>query len=78
MDSFKSTREFENSYPHKLYLCPNCGIMTENPYQCTNCSNQSTNFIYKEKSYTYHIQDINKTETIFTPIERIKNENTNF
>ena len=77
MDSFKSKREFENTYPHKIYICPKCNIMTGNPFICINCGVQSTNFLFKDKAYTYHLEDTNKTETIFTPIERINNENKN-
>lgn len=41
-----------------------------NPYFCVYCKNQSTNFIYQ--GYTYTILETGITETIFTPIELLK------
>ena len=67
--TFKSSRDFYNQFPSQLYKCPKCGKMTADPYYCEYCGNQSTNFIYSGSGLTFTIEEENRIETIFRPIE---------
>ena len=71
-EEFKTIREFNKRFPSKLYICTRCESLTENPYYCRVCGNQSNNFIFK--GYEYKIIETGQTETIFTPIELLKNQ----
>lgn len=73
---FETQREFNNKFPNKMYVCSRCGALTNNPYQCRECENQSNNFIYEDQTYKYRIIENGKAEQIFKPIELFK-EKTN-
>ena len=75
IEIFETKREFNKKFPSKLYICPMCKCTTPNPNQCTNCGNQSTNFIFSDKTYSYEIREIGLTAKIFKPIELEKGRN---
>ena len=68
MEIFETLREFNRTFPTKIYFCPNCKGNSTNPYQCEHCNFQSNNIA--NQNYTYHIKENNKTDTILIPIER--------
>ena len=68
---FNSYREFNNKFPTKLYICPMCNSLSDNPYQCPFCKCQSNNFLIDNK-FTYKINS--KTNQIFNPIELLRKE----
>jgi hypothetical protein len=68
-EEFETVREFNKKFPSKFYICSRCENITTNPYQCTNCDNQSNNFIFQDRTYQYTIKETGKTEQIFKPIE---------
>lgn len=70
--TFTTKREFNKKFPTKIFICTKCAHQTINPYYCTRCKNQSNNFIYQ--GYTYTILETGITETIFIPIELLKDE----
>lgn len=72
---FETQREFNNKFPTKMYICSRCNSLTDNPYQCRQCENQSNNFIYAENTYKYTILESDITEQIFKPIELLKGVN---
>ena len=74
-EEFKTEREFNNKFPTKMYICSRCGSLTDNPYQCRECENQSNNFALIDESYQYTILENGKTELIFKPIELFKENN---
>lgn len=74
-EEFKTEREFNNKFPTKMYICSRCGSLTDNPYQCRECENQSNNFTLIDESYQYTILENGKTELIFKPIELFKENN---
>ena len=75
---FETQRQFNNKFPSKLYTCSKCGTLTDNPYLCITCKNQSNNFFLTEHTYKYKILETGITEEIFKPIELQKeSEETN-
>lgn len=68
-ETFNTVREFKRKFPSKYYICSSCGTLTDNPYQCRICENQSTNFILTENLYRYTILETGQTEQIFKPVE---------
>lgn len=53
-----------------MFICTRCGNLTTDKYFCSKCKNQSNNFVYE--GYTYTLLDSGLTETIFKPIELLK------
>lgn len=74
---FKTIREFRRTYPSKIYICSRCGALTTNPCVCTNCDNQSNNFLLQEKVLNYKILENGEQKTIFIPIEQLKKGENN-
>lgn len=74
-EEFETIRDFEKNFPSKMYICSRCGRITTNPRFCINCDNQSNNFLFSDKTYTYKIVETGKTEQIFKPIELEKGQN---
>lgn len=69
-EEFNSERDFNNRFPSGFYLCPICGYMTNNKYNCPRC-NWSAKGLFKtlDKGYKYKILSTNTEEEIFKPIE---------
>lgn len=55
-----------------MYVCSRCKKLTINPYQCTNCGNQSNNFLLTDETMSYKIEESGLSERIFKPIELLK------
>ena len=70
MQTFETLRQFNNTYPSKLYICPNCKKLTSNKYQCEFCQFQSNNIA--NQNYEYEIKEMNLKEKILPPIETAK------
>lgn len=66
-EEFETVRDYNRTFPSKLYVCPNCGRTTPNPYRCINCNIQSNGLFIE--SYQYTIKETGETNTIFKPIE---------
>lgn len=69
IEEFETQRDFNMKFPSKLYICSRCSMITLNPYNCTNCNNQSNGFLFTENTYKYTIKETGETEQIFKPIE---------
>ena len=70
MEIFQTQREFNNTYPSKVYLCPNCRKITSNKYQCEFCNFQSNNIA--NQNFEYEIKELNLKDKILPPIETLK------
>ena len=70
MQTFETLRQFNNTYPSKLYICPNCKKLTSNKYQCEFCNFQSNNIT--NQYFEYEIKELNLKEKILPPIETMK------
>ena len=67
MQEFKTLREFNNKFPSKFYLCPNCKRIITNPQQCEFCFFQANNIT--NQNYKFKIQELNLIGKILPPIE---------
>ena len=74
MEIFETLREFNNKYPTKTYTCPMCKSLTINPYQCDICNFQANNLT--NLNYTYHIKELNLTDTTLYPNQKFLRHNT--
>ena len=70
MQTFETLRQFNNTYPSKLYICPNCNKLSSNKYQCEFCNFQSNNIA--NQNFEYEIKELNLKEKILPPIETLK------
>jgi DNA-directed RNA polymerase subunit RPC12/RpoP len=74
-DIFNTEREFNNKFPNKLYICSNCGQLTDNRYTCSRCGWRADGlFKTMGNGYKYTIAETGITEEIFLPIELYKQE----
>ncbi len=74
-EEFKSLREFNNKFPSKLYICCNCGTLSDDKYNCRKCGWRADGlFKTSERGYKYKIISENITDEIFKPIELLKKE----
>lgn len=64
---FKTAREFNKKFPLKIYTCPICGEITNDPHKCGKCYAQSNSFFYGERMYEYEIAETGETDKIFPP-----------
>lgn len=72
---FETQREYNKKFPNKLYICTNCGTLTDDKYNCPKCHWRADGlFKTMDKGYKYTILETGITEEIFTPIE-LRKEN---
>lgn len=72
---FQTKREFNKKFPSKLYICCNCGTLTNDKYICPKCGWLAYGLFQTDnKGYKYTILEENLTEEIFKPIEILKGE----
>lgn len=76
-DEFSTIRDFNKNFPSKIFVCPKCKSLSEDPYFCNVCKTQINNFLYSEKTYGYTISENQKNDKIFMPIELIKGKISN-
>ena len=70
---FKTKREFNKRFPSKMYICTNCGQLTDDKYTCSKCGWRTDGLLKTQgKGYKYTILETGITEEIFTPIELLK------
>ena len=72
-EKFKTQREFNKKFPSKIYVCSNCGYLTENKYTCSRCGWRADGLLKTwDNGYKYTIEETGRTEEIFKPIELLK------
>ena len=76
---FKTEREFNKAFPSGMFLCTNCGSLTENRRFCKICGWRADGLLgTQDKGLKYTILETNESEEIFTPIEyKTKEEEEN-
>lgn len=75
VEVFETEREFNKKFPSGFYVCPICGYMTNDKYNCPRCE-YSASGLFKtlEKGYKYRIVKTDIEEEIFKPIELEKGQ----
>lgn len=72
---FSTQREFNNRFPSKMYICSNCGELSEDKYTCRKCHWRADGLLKTwGKGYKYTILETGITEEIFKPIELLRKE----
>lgn len=72
-ETFNTQREFNNRFPTKMYICSNCGELTDDKYNCSKCNWRADGLLKTwNKGYRYTILETGITEEIFKPIELLK------
>lgn len=67
---FKNWREFNKKFPSKIYICTNCGSLTNDKFTCKYCGWRADGLLKTwDKGFKYTILETNETEEIFRPIE---------
>ena len=74
-ETFKTQREFNNKFPTKMYICSNCGQLSDNKYYCSRCQWRADGlFRTMNRGYKYKILETGVTEEIFKPIELLRKD----
>lgn len=72
-ETFNTQREFNNKFPTKMFICTNCGQLTDDKYTCSKCGWRADGLLKTwGKGYKYTILETGVTEEIFKPIELLK------
>ncbi|MCD7740159.1 MAG: hypothetical protein LUH11_02295 [Candidatus Gastranaerophilales bacterium] len=72
-EKFETIREFNKKFPSKMYICSNCGQLTDDRYTCAQCGWRADGLLKTlDKGYKYTIAEKEITEEIFRPIEMEK------
>lgn len=71
-EKFETEREFNLRFPSKIYICSNCGALTDNALECKRCKWRADGlFKTAGKGYRYTIEETGITKEIFRPIEKV-------
>lgn len=72
-EQFNTQREFNKRFPSGLYICTNCGDLTEDRYTCRKCGWRADGLLKTwNKGFKYRIEETGTEEEIFIPIELLK------
>lgn len=70
IDELENSREFNNKFPSKFYICSNCGYMTNNPYTCQKCKWRADGlFKTMGNGYKFKFKNSPEIHEIFKSIE---------
>lgn len=73
MKVFQTKREFNKTYPGKMFICPNCNNLTNNPKECQVCGWRADGlFKTQGKGLKFKIEETGEIDEIFQPIENFK------
>lgn len=65
---FDTLNDFKESAKQSEYICPSCGKVTTNPYECTECNWKVYGFLGDlGKGVFIYLKDVRKGQTIFMP-----------
>lgn len=74
IDTFQTTREFNNRFPCKFYVCAFCSKLTPYKKFCIHCQTRADGFLKTMgKGYKYIITELTpEVQEIFKPLEMEK------